>query len=441
MMALWGCGFLLLLVLGGGTLAAARPVYVSCVGDSITWGSHASNRSATYPAMLQKFLGDGYVVSNFGRSGTTMLKKGDFPYWGTPEYDAFFNQTNPVDIVLIMFGTNDGKDRNWLPYGSQYEPDYYSFLDEIKSSLGSEVRVMPMIPPPVYATKPSSFNPHTVNVIIPPIVRRVIYEHHLQVIDIFNFMGGRALSHPEYFAEGVHPNDEGYAAMAKFISQVIVAGPPRPAAPVTDRKISIVCVGDSITAGHGSTDQTHAYPEVLGTLLGPDFEVLNLGVGGKTMMKTADGPYWDTDAYQQFLKTTPDIVTIMMGTNDGKNHNWLANSSLEFFNDYSEFVKITQNLPTKPIIHLMVPPPLYIDGVYDMNSTLINNYVHDLVPKIAAANNVNGQVISVFDLLGGSELLHPEYISDGCHPTNLGYYQIALKLAEVIVQDKLGLIE
>jgi acyl-CoA thioesterase-1 len=424
--------------------AMAKPLIVSCIGDGITWGLYASDRKYTsYPARLQQDLGDGYHVTNFGRSWSTMLKNGDAPYWNSLEYTAFMSQAH-VDVVIIMLGTNDAKDHNWKQHGSEFEADYEAFVNQIRTKFGNDVRILGLIPPPLYATNllDIDVNPYTVNVLLPGLFRRIQRFGQIELIDVFNFMGGRAFSHPDYFVDGVHPTDLGYSQMAKFVTQAVLNGPPGPTDPLQDRKINVACIGDSITyPGGGNTDITHAYAGVLQLLLGTDFSVTNLGNSGKTMMKHADDPYWRTDTFIHMvnLDPEPDVVTIMLGTNDGKNHNWNDNSAQEYFDDYTEMIKIVKAFKSKPIVHLMVPPPLYIDGVFDMNTTLINSYVHDLVPKIAEANGVDW--ISVFDLLGGADLLHPEYISDGCHPTNLGHYQIGLKLAEVVMADKLKLIE
>jgi len=58
------------------------PVKVACIGNSITYGSGIPDRARdSYPAQLGRMLGDKWIVKNFGVSGRTMLKKGDFPYW------------------------------------------------------------------------------------------------------------------------------------------------------------------------------------------------------------------------------------------------------------------------------------------------------------------------------------------------------------------------
>ena len=44
-------------------LAAAKPVKVACIGNSITYGSTLADPSTdSYPSQLARLLGDGYVV-------------------------------------------------------------------------------------------------------------------------------------------------------------------------------------------------------------------------------------------------------------------------------------------------------------------------------------------------------------------------------------------
>src|SRR5438552_964968 len=85
---------------------AADVARVACIGDSITAGGGTNS----YPALLQKLLGDKYEVKNFGVSGTTLLKHGDHPYWNTKQFtDA--TQFDP-NVVTIKLGTNDTKPQN-----------------------------------------------------------------------------------------------------------------------------------------------------------------------------------------------------------------------------------------------------------------------------------------------------------------------------------------
>lgn len=63
-------GMLLLFSLVVTSILAAAPIKVACIGDSITYGYGIKNRNEdSYPAQLQKLLGEGYEVRNFGNSG------------------------------------------------------------------------------------------------------------------------------------------------------------------------------------------------------------------------------------------------------------------------------------------------------------------------------------------------------------------------------------
>jgi len=83
-----------------------RLVRVACVGDSITRAGHLPDPArSSYPALLQRMLGAGYKVRNFGVGGATMLRDGDLPYTAQ---EAFRNAlAYAPDVVLIMLGTND----------------------------------------------------------------------------------------------------------------------------------------------------------------------------------------------------------------------------------------------------------------------------------------------------------------------------------------------
>ena len=63
------------------------------------------------------------------------------------------------------------------------------------------------------------------------------------------------------------------------------------------RKTKIVCVGDSITEGCGTTEAL-SYPGILQSRLDKKrFEVVNLGASGHTMRKNGDVSYWNHERY------------------------------------------------------------------------------------------------------------------------------------------------
>ena len=85
----------------------------------------------------------------------------------------------------------------------------------------------------------------------------------------------------------------------------------------------IVCIGDSITKGSYSSDiKRFAYPSVMKRRLNPShYEIVNLGVGGCTMLRNGDQPYWQENAYKQAIASEANTIIMMFGTNDAKTFN------------------------------------------------------------------------------------------------------------------------
>ena len=83
-------------------------------------------------------------------------------------------------------------------------------------------------------------------------------------------------------------------------------------APATTPAATIVCLGDSLTAGHG-VDEDHAFPAVLQRLATADqltWTVVNAGVSGDTSAGGLRRVAW-------LVKGKPDWVFVALGANDG----------------------------------------------------------------------------------------------------------------------------
>jgi lysophospholipase L1-like esterase len=78
------------------------------------------------------------------------------------------------------------------------------------------------------------------------------------------------------------------------------------------------------------------------------------------MNSKGDMPYIARPEYQKALNSSPDTVVIQLGTNDSKPHNW---DMEQYVADYMKMVMSFMKLESKPEIFLMVPPPLYIEGI------------------------------------------------------------------------------
>ena len=207
-------------------------IKVACIGNSITDG-HGIDMAPQhgYPAQLQRKLGDGYWVKNFGVSARTMLNKGDFPYMNEMAWqDALAFQP---DIVVIKLGTNDSKPQNWQ-YGDSFKQDLQEMILKLCPSLatpakgkkkGRKAKVAEPVKPQIFLCTPipafkSSWNINDsviVNGLI-PIQQEVAREYGLKVIDLHTLFADDA---DKVQNDGIHPNDKGVAKMAEIIADEI----------------------------------------------------------------------------------------------------------------------------------------------------------------------------------------------------------------------------
>lgn len=196
---------------------SVAPKKVACVGDSITFGSGVKNRSQnSYPAQLQKLLGDGFKVTNFGFSARTLLKKGDRPYWNEKMYqDALALKPN---YVIIKLGTNDVKPKNWKHKG-EFKADLKEFAESF-INLPSQPKVFLSYPVPVQVDK-WGINEKSITNGVMPFVKSVAEELNLTIIDFHSAVPAEK----QYYADGVHPNAAGAKLMADTVWKSIMGRP------------------------------------------------------------------------------------------------------------------------------------------------------------------------------------------------------------------------
>ncbi len=125
---------------------------------------------------------------------------------------------------------------------------------------------------------------------------------------------------------------------------------------LAQQKVKVACVGNSITEGAGLRV---TYPAALQELLGEAYEVQNYGLGGRTLLKKGDFPYWNEAMYTDALDWNPDVVIIKLGTNDTKPQNWQHKEY--FIGNYVALVKSFQKLPSKPKVYICYPVPVFED--------------------------------------------------------------------------------
>ena len=194
-------------------------VRVACIGNSITdgFGIGMSDEQG-YPAQLQRMLGKGYLVKNFGVSARTLLSKGDLPYVHEEAWqDA---QAFRPDIVIVKLGTNDTKPHNWV-HNAELKHDLMAMTDTLKA-LPSHPKIW--LCSPIPAVKPSwDINDSIIVNHLSPIIKQVARKEKVQYLDLHTAF------HPTDDADinvimqrdGIHPTRKGATLLAKIIMEAI----------------------------------------------------------------------------------------------------------------------------------------------------------------------------------------------------------------------------
>jgi len=205
-------------------------IRVACIGNSITDG-HGIDMATQYgyPAELQKKLGNGYWVKNFGVSARTMLNKGDYPYMNEMAWqDALAFKP---DVVIIKLGTNDSKPYNWQ-HNSEFRQDLEQMVTTLcpalaqpakkgkknksqKSQLSSQKpQIFLCTPIPAFKSTWDINDSVIVNGII-PIQKEVAQKYGLRIIDLHTHYANDG---DKMLTDGIHPDGKGAQRLAEIIA-------------------------------------------------------------------------------------------------------------------------------------------------------------------------------------------------------------------------------
>lgn len=183
--------------------------------------------------------------------------------------------------------------------------------------------------------------------------------------------------------------------------------------------IRVACVGDSITEGT-------KYPYDLAALLGTNYSVSNFGVGGASVSRGSEKAYMNQPEFEEAKDSLPDIVIIMLGTNDAP----LIPTEhiLNFTADYEELIGEFKAVTSKPEIWLVKPPPIFSNGT----GLSPSYFVQEVIPRIEqVANETSTPLIDVYSPL----VNHPEYFSDGVHPNGEGSEIVATTIFKAMTTE------
>lgn len=196
--------------------------------------------------------------------------------------------------------------------------------------------------------------------------------------------------------------------------------------------VRVVCIGDSITKGGYWNDR-------FGGNLGEGYEVIGLGVNGATGLASGIDQgrplaYVDQDEYALSLRYAPDVVVIMLGTNDSKgvNHKQImADGGAQYKRDIAAIIQSYQVLKTNPIIYLALPPTVYREKTTEsINNENLEATIIPLLLEVAAETGV--RVIDTHAVTANMSECFP----DGVHPNADGKAVIAQTVAQAILTQE-----
>ncbi|MBQ2733865.1 MAG: hypothetical protein IJF74_06875 [Clostridia bacterium] len=239
--------------------ADGKTVRIACVGDSITYGATLTNPAAqSYPTQLQKLLGNGYKVGNFGKSGSYALpadnkynvKDAALYYRNTAEYKSSLKFN--ADVVIIMLGTNDIRSMSC-------DAAKDDFMKSLKS-IAEEYAALPTVKKVYIASSIFISNADVIRQLsngeLARLQEQVANDLGFTYINMFEMTKEYMDVHHHYDKDRVHPAADGHIVMAKTFYAALTESEPEIASyPVSDT--GVVYVKDSGNDNaNGKTAQT-----------------------------------------------------------------------------------------------------------------------------------------------------------------------------------------
>jgi acyl-CoA thioesterase-1 len=200
------------------------------------------------------------------------------------------------------------------------------------------------------------------------------------------------------------------------LAALVALAAPSGALAQGQRVQTYVAIGASDAVGVGAQNpETDGWVPRFGAQLGPNVQVVNLGVSGSTLAQALDeqlGPAVDAQ---------PDIVTVWLAVND-------LNARVPLPQYAAELDTLLGQLQTTHARVLVGNvPDLARLGVYkNVDQAALESTVAEWNGVIADTTARHGAVL--VDLFARWQDLaeHPEYVStDGFHPSTAGYQQLA----------------
>lgn len=192
--------------------------------------------------------------------------------------------------------------------------------------------------------------------------------------------------------------------------------------------VRVACVGDSITFGFGLGQEGKTYPMWLQEMLGSGYDVQNFGISARTFLNAGNAPYVKTQQMTDALAFLPNLVVIVLGTNDSKPKNFDKIDQLS--TDVPAMIQKFRYLPSHPTVFIGLPPPVF-KTAFTINEENMAR-IRERLKTIAAEENA--PVIDLATPLAGEGKSFP----DGVHPNRHGVELLAKIVASALQSAAAG---
>jgi len=191
---------------------------------------------------------------------------------------------------------------------------------------------------------------------------------------------------------------------------------------------TVLCIGDSITAGSGVNKKKESYPAVLHRLLnqgGSGYNVVSLGIVGAMMQKKewsdtewSHMSYWNFPHLKVAMGATFDIAIIQLGTNDCQDAVW---NEATFRADYAEMIRQLRTAQPQARIIAGIPPPSG-ENIIGINPHKTRSVLPDAIRRVM--QDLGVEVVDIAQKFTDHEAEGLMSL-DNVHPTAAGYAVIA----------------
>ena len=189
--------------------------------------------------------------------------------------------------------------------------------------------------------------------------------------------------------------------------------PMTPAEPLVAAELTIVAVGDSLTAGNGLLEE-QSYPAQLQRKLqadGHSVRVINAGVSGETSSGTLARLDW-------ILTMKPDIVILETGANDGLR-------GIDPAVPRANLKEILRILAEQKIVTILAGMKM----VWNLGPSYTHEF-NQIYPELAAETGVIFMPFFLADVATVAAFNN----EDGLHPNEKGYSQIVTNIYPYVLQ-------